>query len=150
MMYVYYTDEKTFPIGLDRNKDEMVSIINTDFTQPVYVTVKSGSLVPKDPLTQRNEAMDLWSAQAIDPISFFEKLDYPNPYEAAKDLLTWTMIQNGSLPPNAMFPDFAGPQAPTPEIGNTGIVSNAEDNMSQQPQDAVGVSSKQLLGSVKI
>ena len=151
MMYVYYTDEKTFPIGLDRNKDEMVSIINTDFTQPVYVTVKSGSLVPKDPLTQRNEAMDLWSAQGIDPISFYEKLDFPNPYESAKDLLTWTMIKEGALPPQTMFPDFGGPQAPASGVGNTGIVSNAEDNRDiSQPQDAVGVSSKQLLGSVKI
>jgi len=152
MMYVYYTDEKTFPIGLDRNKDTMVAIINTDFTQPVHVTVKSGSLVPKDPLTQRNEAMDLWSAQGIDPISFYEKLDFPNPYESAKDLLTWTMIKEGALQPQAMFPDFGGPQTAVQGVGNSGVVSAEESNQARNntPAEAVGATSAQLLGSVKL
>ena len=148
MMYVYYTDEKTFPVGNDRDKQEMITIINTDFEMPVYVTVKSGSLVPKDPLTQRNEAMDLWSAQGIDPISFFEKMDFPNPYESAKDLLVWRMISAGQLPPQAMFPDFQAPQAPTEP--STQTVSGAEDDASQQPTEAVGVQSQQLLNNVPI
>jgi len=152
MMYVYYTEEKEFPIPLDEAKGQMISIINTDFEQPVFVKVKSGSLVPKDPLTQRNEAMDLWSAQAIDPISFFEKLDFPNPQQSAKDLLTWTLIQQGVLPPTVMFPDFQMPPAPIPEVGNTGIVSAAESNMARDntPTEPVGAQSNQLLSSVPI
>jgi len=152
MMYVYYIDERQFPIGLDRNKEEIVSLINTDFESPVSVTVKTGSLVPKDPLTQRNEAMDLWSAQAIDPISFYEKLDFPNPYESAKDLLTWRMVEQGKLPPQAMFKDFEMPPAPggMPTDQPTGTVSGAEDNASQQPSEPVGVQSQQLMASVPI
>lgn len=152
MIYVYYTDERVFPIGLDRQKDEVVKIINTDFTMPVRITVKSGSLVPKDPLTQRNEAMDLWSAQGIDPISFYEKLDFPNPYESAKDLLTWQMVQQGKLPPQALFPDFEAPPVPqaVPGIGDTGIVSAGEDNASGGPTDAAQTQSQQLLSSVPL
>lgn len=152
MMYVYYIDEKTFPIGKDRKQEELISIINTDFEQPVNITVKSGSLVPKDPLTQRNEAMDLWNAQAMDPISFYEKLDFPNPYESAKDLLVWQMIKEGKLPPEVMFKDFQGlPPTPVPGIGNTGGVSAAEDNMSQQaPVDAPGVTGQELISSIPI
>lgn len=144
MMYVYYTDERKFPIGLDRNKDTVISIINTDFEERVSIKVKSGSLVPKDPLTQRNEAMDLWSAQGIDPISFFEKLDFPNPYESAKDLLMWTMIKEGKLPPQMMFQDFQVPPAPVQGVGNTGIVSNGEDNMSGGPTDSAQSQSQAL------
>lgn len=152
MIYVYYVDERLFPIGLDRNKDEVVKIVNTDFEQPVSVTVKSGSLVPKDPLTQRNEAMDLWSAQAIDPISFYEKLDFPNPYESAKDLLTWRMVEQGKLPPQAMFKDFEMPATPgaMPTDQPTGIVSGSEDNLSEQPTESVGIQSKQLMSSVPL
>jgi hypothetical protein len=84
-------------------------------------------------------------------ISFFEKLDFPNPYESAKDLLTWSMIREGKLPPEVMFADFAGmPPTTAQGVGNTGVVSNAEDNASQQPIDAVGTSSKQLMSSIKI
>ena len=153
MMYVYYTNEKEFPIKLGKDIDNAVTLINSDFIEPVFVKVKSGSLVPKDPLTQRNEAMDLWSAQGIDPISFFEKLDFPNPEQSAKDLLTWTLIKEGKLPPTAMFPDFEVPQpVPAPGVGNTGIVSQAESNAARDntPTEAVGAQSNQLISSIPI
>lgn len=153
MMYVYYTNEKEFPIQLDRNKQEVARFINTDFESPVFVKVKSGSLVPKDPLTQRNEAMDLWSAQGIDPISFFEKLDFPNPEKSAQDLLTWQMIQQGKLPPTVMFPDFQSPQLqPVPGIGDTGMVSAAESNEARDntPIEAGAAASQNLLAQVPI
>lgn len=154
MMYVYYTDPKIFPIGIDRQHDTEVEIINTDFLSPVMITVKSGSLVPKDPLTQRNEAMDLWGAQGIDPISFFEKLDFPDPYEAAKDLLTWRMIEQGKMPPQAMFPDFEmPPQAqPVPGVGESGVVSAEESNEARDNTPSTGpeVTSQKLISSIPI
>lgn len=78
---------------------------------PVSVSVKPGSLIPKDPLTQRNEAIDLWAAQAIDPETLFDRLDFPNPKEAAKKLLLWRMISQGVAPPTLLFPDFPIPGA---------------------------------------
>jgi len=152
MMYVYYTDQKEFPMQLDRNEDELMKIVNTDFENPVFVKVKSGSLVPKDPLTQRNEAMDLWSAQGIDPISFFEKLDFPNPVESAKDLLTWQMIQQGALPPTVMFPDFEMPEQPEQTGDGSELVSAEESNDARDntPVEAVGASSKSLIQQVPL
>jgi len=79
---------------------------------PVSVSVKPGSLIPKDPLTQRNEAVDLWNAQALDPETLFDRLDFPNPQEAAKKLLLWKMISAGAAPPTLLFPDFPMPGAP--------------------------------------
>lgn len=151
MMYVYYTDEKEFPMQLDKNKNEMTKIVNTDFEQPVFVKVKSGSLVPKDPLTQRNEAMDLWNAQGIDPVSFFEKLDFPNPVESAKELLIWRMVQQGALPPTTMFPDFPINQ-PQPIPVESQTVSPEEFNQARDntPPEPIGVQSRQLMQSVPI
>jgi len=152
MMYVYYTEEHAFAV-VGAKAQELMSIKNTDFHTKLVVTVKDGSLIPKDPLTKRNEAMDLWSANAIAPIPLFTMLDYPNPYESAKELVTWQLIQKGVLPPTVMFPDLEQPQ----QIGGVGqntspAVSNAEDNrnVSSNPQDAAGITSKQLLSSVKI
>ena len=65
-------------------------IINTElFEHPVTITIKDGSLIPKDRLTQRNEAVDLWGAGAIDPLTFFERLEDPNPLESTKRLMLW-------------------------------------------------------------
>lgn len=151
MMYVYYTDTREFPIKLSKDMEEVASLINTDFEEPVFVKVKSGSLVPKDPLTQRNEAMDLWSAQGIDPISFFEKLDFPNPEQSAKDLLTWRLIEQGKLPPTAMFPDF---EMPPTDMQNpqSQMVSEGEDNQARNntPPEAGAIASQNLLGHVPL
>ncbi|MEK7091755.1 MAG: hypothetical protein AAB900_02080, partial [Patescibacteria group bacterium] len=55
------------------------------------VSVKEGSLIPKDRLTERNEAIDLWGAQAIDPLTLAERLEDPNPQEFTKRLVLWKL-----------------------------------------------------------
>jgi hypothetical protein len=55
----------------------------------VVISVKEGSLLPKDNVTQANQAVELWSAGALDPITLFEKLEYSNPKETAKNLYLW-------------------------------------------------------------
>lgn len=159
MMYVYYTEEHSFAI-VGPKTQEMMSIKNTDLNMKLHIAVKDGSLVPKDPLTKRNEAMDLWSAGAIAPIPFYTALDYPNPYESAKELLQWKLIEQGALPPTTMFPDLMedmeGQMPPSPLAPNSGIVSGEEDNrtLSQQEVGVVGDSvaqdSRQLIQSMPI
>lgn len=155
MMYVYYTEPHVFLPKGNKHGAVASSLQNTDFQVPVKVTVKDGSLVPKDPLTLRNEAMDLWNAQAIDPISLYERLDFPNPYEAAKELMTWQLIQKGVLPPQAMFPDLQAPPANIPQT--TGAVSPQEDNANIQHDSTAGVpqlptqtAGAQLMGQVPL
>lgn len=110
--YVYY-DAPHYASALGtQGAQQLMQLKNTDLRGKIVITVKEGSLIPKDPLTKRNEAIDLWSANAIDPISLYQKLDYPDPFSAAENLLKWQMIQKGLLPPQLMFPDF--PQAPLP------------------------------------
>ena len=158
MMYVWYTDEHTFSI-LGPKAQELLTIKNTDFRMKFHILVKDGSLIPKDPLTKRNEAMDLWSAQAIDPISLYTALDYPNPYEAAKSLLIWQMIEKGGLPPTALFPDFQMPQPqgqpgqpgqPAPGVPTSPGVSGqeAQAEVNPVPPIAPTTTSQQLMASV--
>jgi hypothetical protein len=150
MMYVYYTEEHSFSVAGAKSV-ELMAIKNTDLNIKLHVTVKEGSLIPKDPLTKRNEAMDLWSAGAIAPIPLYTALDYPNPYESAKELVLWQMIQKGAVPPEAMFPDFAGanPGAmpnPTPGVS----AQEAQHEINPDRPDTVGQQSRELLQSVKI
>lgn len=152
MMYVYYTEEHSFSVA-GAKATELMAIKNTDLNIKLHVSVKEGSLIPKDPLTKRNEAMDLWSAGAIDPITLYTSLDYPNPYESAKELLLWQLIQKGAVPPQMMFPDFEVPP-PTPATGadQTNAVSPQEAQREINPAqpDTVAQESRQLLQSVPI
>lgn len=105
-MYVYYDEAKMGScIGKERAR-EYFTLEKSELAQvDLNVSVREGSLIPKDSLTRRNEAIDLWSANGIDPISFYEALDFPSPRETARMLYLWQ--QN----PAALFPEL-GMQAP--------------------------------------
>lgn len=119
MMFVHYTDEHYIVAAGLQGGQELIALKNTAFTlvKSLNITVKEGSLIPKDPLTQRNEAIDLWSANAIDPRTLFDRLEFPDPNEAAKQLLIWQMVQQGALPPSMYIPDFPMPPAPPQQMG---------------------------------
>lgn len=105
LMYVYY-DEPHYASVLGKERtQEYITLINTDFgTTKLTVGVKDGSMVPHDPVNKRNEALELWAAQGIDPITFFDRLEFPNPRESAKQLFLW------KADPIALFPDLQAQQ----------------------------------------
>lgn len=135
IMYVYY-DVPHFAAAIGQyGAQELIQLKNTDLKGKIMVTVKEGSMVPKDPLTLRNQAVDLWSANGIDPISLGKALEMPDPYEYAKNLLTWQQIAKGVLDPRTMFPDFGGGPAPLPN--QTPGTGGPAVNAPQTPQGAI-------------
>lgn len=104
LMYVYY-DEPHVAVVLGKDKArEYVTLTNTDFTSKLLVGVKEGSMIPQDPMSKRNEALQLWGEKGIDPITFFDRLEFPNPKEAAKQLYLWLSD------PVQLFPELAQQQ----------------------------------------
>lgn len=131
LMVVYYDD----PRAVSRAQGSE-TISNQDFTHPLIVSVKEGSLIPKDRLTKRNEAIDLWSAKGIDPLTFFERLEDPNPQESANRLILW--ISN----------PVAYAQMYAPEAARAGVtqqIQSGEMPTGEQPQEQGS-----LLGEVPI
>ncbi|MAG45121.1 hypothetical protein CL633_04525 [bacterium] len=89
IMYVYYTRKDVSRI-LGRDKAKLYDqLLILSHNRTLTVSVKEGSLIPKDDLTKRNEAIDLWGAGALDPITLFKRLDFADPEEAAKKLFIW-------------------------------------------------------------
>ncbi len=163
MMFVHYDNEHYINSLGSQNGGELIVLKNSRFTKSLNITVKEGSLIPKDPLTQRNEAMDLWTANAIDPLSLYKKLDFPDPAMATQNLILWQMLQKGQIQPQQYLSTFqAGQQIqgslPTeqPATGGPAVNPlNGQDinNPSTPPegtQTAEQIQSKQLLQSVPI
>lgn len=172
MMFVHWTDPHYIVASGTVGGTDLITIKNTDFLalKQLDITVKEGTLIPKDPLTQRNEAMDLWSAGAIDPINLARRLDMSDPQHYAEQLLIWQMVQKGQLPPQAYIPTFMqeqqaqGMMPPSPLDATPGNVPgpggvggdkvNPLGPKEAQPapdlatQAAEGAQSKQLLESV--
>jgi hypothetical protein len=88
MVYVYYTQDMLAKlVGQEEAARFFVTLQTIPFSPTVYV--KPGSTIPKDPLMRRNEAIDLFNAGALDPVTMFERLDFPNPEETAQKLAAW-------------------------------------------------------------
>jgi hypothetical protein len=91
LMYVYF-DAVNYAdyVGEDKTRElfEILNEFNID-GQPAQfiVSVKEGSMIPKDALTKRNEAIDLWAASAVDPLTLMERLDSQDPKEDARKLM---------------------------------------------------------------
>lgn len=70
------------------------------FVKPI-VMVKRGSTLPTDDVSKRNDAINLWGAGGIDPLSLYEELNDPNPELRAKRLFIWQQA------PQILFPELA-------------------------------------------
>ncbi len=121
MMFVYYDEPHWILASGAAEGSELIQIQNQDFQAitTLDVTVKEGSLIPKDPLTQRNEAIDLWGAGAIDPLTFYKRLDFPDPVQQTEQLILWQLLQKGVIAPSQYLPGFQIPppqQMPTPGV----------------------------------
>lgn len=164
-MFVFYDEEHFITTAGQVDGMELITLKNDKFPllKTLQVTVKEGSLVPKDPLTQRNEAIDLWSANAIDPLNLFKKLDFPNPAEATNQLLLWQMLQKGQIQPQMYLPSFAvagqdaqGPLQTPQGVGGPAVNDIGTPQPQQAPPENANVNpestdkqSAQLLGAVK-
>lgn len=138
MMFVFYDDEHLIATAGTQGGIEIIPIRNSMFPliKTLDITVKEGSLIPKDPLTQRNEAMDLWTANAIDPLEFYRRLDVPDPAKATERLMLWQLYQKGAIPPQAYLPNFEMPQQAVPvgQVQTPGVNPNVEaQNLAPQP-----------------
>lgn len=101
LMHVYYDDVHEITAQGSAGQQEAISLSNGEFGTKLLVSVKEGSTIPKDDLTKANQAIDLWSAGALDPISLFERLQFPDPVEMARRLV---MYRSNPL---SLFPDMA-------------------------------------------
>lgn len=139
MMYVYYdTDHYAAVLG-DEKAHRVAVLNNQDMDRILLVSVKEGSLAPRDLLTKRNEAVDLWGAGALDLVTLLDRLDFPNPRETAKDVVLWQ-----SNPRELLGMDQPQPQVPQQQV------QPQEQAAPQTPQDMEAQMMSQLQSEVPI
>lgn len=93
-------DEDGTEIIFDRNEylDEQGQL------KSIIIKVKAGSAMSIDKDVRRAEAVELAAQGLIDPITFYERMDYANPREMAMQLLLW------QTNPMSLFPELIAQQ----------------------------------------
>ena len=89
LFYVYYDTPHVASILGRQKAVEYTTLRSADMTKRIVVSVSPDSMKPKDELTEMNQAMDLWNAGAIDPVTLFTMLNFPDPKETANNLFLW-------------------------------------------------------------
>jgi hypothetical protein len=103
LMYVYY-DEPHYAAVLGTAKaQQTIQLKNKDlsaYTGELLISVKEGSMLPKDDVTKANQAIDLATAGFLSPIDLYDALDFPDPKETARNLFIWQNM------PQTLFPEL--------------------------------------------
>ncbi len=139
LYYVFY-DEKHYAAIMGNGRAvEYAQIMMSGEERRFVVSVTPNSMVPKDELTETNQAIQLWESKALDPIGLFKRLNSPDPMEDAKRVSIWTT--NPELYMQQYFPeatpppvqDSANPPNPTDINQN---IPPPDPNISQEPASA--------------
>lgn len=88
LMKINYTGKKTFKYYGETGL-QFISLEPFMMEKGIKVIVKSGTTLPTDELSKRREALELWGMNALDPVSLFQRLKFPNPEETAQKLQAW-------------------------------------------------------------
>ena len=145
MMYVYYDEEHVGTIfGADK-ATEFVKVKSSELTSKLSISVKEGSMLPKDPVAQRDEVLMLWKMGAIDPITLFEKLDFPDPKKAAEQLVAWKMD------PLVLFPELAQQMQPPKGKSPTETLNykDAPEDVKREIEQQAGLQPSKTGGTVQ-
>ena len=141
MMYVFY-DKPHYAAVIGSDKAvEYTQLVNSNINRQFVVSVAPNSMAPKDEISEQNQAVSLFEAKALDPLTLFKKLNFPDPQEAAQMLMLYLTnpqqyaAQLG-VPAQQAPPTAGGAEIPPQgQPNDTGLAepSPAENVLSQVP-----------------
>lgn len=132
MMYVFY-DEPHYAAVMGQGQSvSYVQLINSDINRQFVVSVSPNSMAPKDEISEQNQAISLFTAGILDPISLFKKLNFPDPMETAQMATLW------KIDPMAYYQQNFAQQAPQSQLGASGgqpgqVQGQPPPNLSNPP-----------------
>lgn len=124
MMYVYYDEAHTASVVGKERTVEYLSLKNDQLNRKLTVSVKEGSLIPKDQLSLSVQAQELGGADMMDPITMYDRLGFPNPKETAKRVYLWKNA------PETLFKD--DPEIQALQEAQAEAAAEQEDKLHKQ------------------
>lgn len=149
MYYVFYDEPHFASVMGNGSAVSYVALQMQDQSRRFVVTVSANSMKPKDEVTEQNLATQLMEGEMLDPLSFFERINDPDPQESALRLMTYKLSPqqyiSQYLSPNTQQQQMVtnqntveqtpGQQVQTPSAQNSPDLSQnpASSSLSQAP-----------------
>ena len=94
MMKMFYTEERSFSILGEDGRRFIQGFKGDQIGKNVKLRIVVGSTLPKDEITQRQEAIELWQNKAIGVKTLYQRLKMPNIDQAIED---YVATQSGAI-----------------------------------------------------
>jgi len=94
MMKMFYTEERSFSILGEDGRRFIQGFKGDQIGKNVKLRIVAGSTLPKDEITQRQEAIELWQNKAIGVKTLYQRLKMPNIDQAIED---YVATQSGAI-----------------------------------------------------
>lgn len=147
-LYCVFYDEPHYGAVMGNARAvEYVMLTNANMERKFVVSVSPNSMKPKDEISEVNQTLQLWEAKAIDPITLFKELDFPDPMQTAKQVVMWlTNPQQYAL---TFFPEVqpqqqeqtGGMAAEQPQVDQSLAAKPASPALDQVPIKNRGIPS---------
>ncbi len=105
LYYVFYDEEHFAAIMGNAKAVEYVTLINSQMSVQLIVSVSPDSMKPKDEVTNMNLAQALFDKGAIGPKTLLKMVNFPDVEESAADGVMWKIDPMGYFQLN--FPEYA-------------------------------------------
>lgn len=100
LMYVYYDEEHTASVVGQEKALEWETLKSDMLVKKLLVSVKEGSMVPDSDLEKADQAQILLQQGNLDPISAFDRMNFPDPRQTAERTYLW------KASPDLLFPEL--------------------------------------------
>lgn len=97
MMKVHYTENHMFRMSGDNGKFDFVMLRNDKIEDGIDVRVKSGSTLPIDRTSLREQTLQLSQAGLVDPLTLYETLQFPDPQKMVERLIKYKQDPAGFM-----------------------------------------------------
>ena len=89
LMKMFYDEQKVYQVLNPEGTTRFIKFKGENIKKGFKVRVKAGSTLPTDREADALRAIQLFQLGALDPITLFRKLNYPNPEQLAEMLMKW-------------------------------------------------------------
>lgn len=124
MYYVFYDEEHYAAVMGNGAAVSYKSLQMQDEERRYIVKVAANSMTPKDEVSERNLATQLFEAEASDPLTFLEAIDDPDPQETALRMMTY------KLNPQQYIQTYLSPEPEQQNLGTGTLQTQSIPNQS--------------------
>ena len=135
LYYVFYDEEHYASVMGNGAAVSYVALQMQDQARRFVVSVAPNSMKPKDEITEQNLATQLMEGNMLDPLTFFEKIDDPDPQQTATRLMEYRTNPQGYIQ-QYLTPQVQPVQNPTPQTPGEQVQTQGpqpDQNLSAPP-----------------